>query len=401
MSMRMFEIMKPKWSQATIGNDVLVWIDTEKVRASWEKDKDSYFDAPEGKNAIKGRIPRFDEWMKRGEAVRAPEVCLTQDGEISFTNGRHRFVWMLQHGIKTMPVAVPPEYADAVQDRFGSGKRDLTEMPMTSLNLHGDTTQAGTFRPDDVKKITSPEWQDRVIKLFSKVEIDIELHLLHGTHTKEKYDRETGKFTPTDEKGHRYAVNKHALDAFYPKTDFRKYSGLQSLEWGERILGTKLNGQGVTLILTFNEGADRVGLTPWMLGHRIAHAFFENTGREANEKFASIYAKVTNNLASLVSVVEKVIKANGEEIGYDNEERIAKVASLISSFRSAKTMNVRDSGEYAMELMTQYLIAGKVVFNTSWINDETSKAGLDSLAKLLSGQFEQCLRLATGKVVVL
>jgi hypothetical protein len=118
--MRIFDLTeKVQWSNRTIGADEIVWVDAEKVRASWSKDRYSYFDNDEHPNAITGRIPRFDAWVKQGIPVQAPEVCLTDDGEISFTNGRHRFTWMLAHGEKTVPVAVPPDYVDAVKAKFG------------------------------------------------------------------------------------------------------------------------------------------------------------------------------------------------------------------------------------------------------------------------------------------
>lgn len=107
------------WGTRVLGNDQIVWVDAEKVRASWAKDKYFYFDGDEHPNAIKGRIPRFDAWIKQGIPVNPPEVCLNDAGDIVFTNGRHRFVWMLQHGETRIPVAVPPEYVEEVKDRYG------------------------------------------------------------------------------------------------------------------------------------------------------------------------------------------------------------------------------------------------------------------------------------------
>jgi hypothetical protein len=114
----LFETPQIKWSERTFPGDHLVWIDTEKVRSSWSLDKDFYFDADDHPNAIRKRIPRFDEWLKKGEAVEAPQVALNDQGEIIFTNGRHRFVWMVQHGVDHIPVMVPDEYVDEITRRF-------------------------------------------------------------------------------------------------------------------------------------------------------------------------------------------------------------------------------------------------------------------------------------------
>jgi hypothetical protein len=112
-------VPKFTWSERVHQGDEIVWVDVEKVRASWSLDPDMYFDSDDHPNAIKGRIPRFDAWIKRGEAVQPPEVCLNDTGDLIFTNGRHRFVWMIQHGIESIPVAVPGEYVEEVRERYG------------------------------------------------------------------------------------------------------------------------------------------------------------------------------------------------------------------------------------------------------------------------------------------
>jgi hypothetical protein len=117
--MRIMEMTSVTWSNRVLGNDQIVWVDAEKVRASWSKDRYSYFDAADHPNAIKGRVERFGEWIKQGIPVNAPEVSLTDAGEVFFTNGRHRFLWMIQHGETRVPVAVPPEYANEVARKFG------------------------------------------------------------------------------------------------------------------------------------------------------------------------------------------------------------------------------------------------------------------------------------------
>jgi hypothetical protein len=116
--MRINEIVEPVWSDRTIGSDVLVWIDPRKLNASWAKDRYSYFDTPNHANAIGNRVERFGEWIKQGIPVNAPEVCLSDEGDVRFINGRHRFFWMLSHGVTRMPVAVPTDYAEEVKRRF-------------------------------------------------------------------------------------------------------------------------------------------------------------------------------------------------------------------------------------------------------------------------------------------
>ncbi len=107
-----------RWSDKTFGDDVIVWLNTMKINASWSKDRDAYFDRPDHPNVIGQRIPRFGDWLKKGDAIRAPEICLTDAGEVFFTNGRHRFFWMKSHGVKRMPFAVPSNQVEEFKRRF-------------------------------------------------------------------------------------------------------------------------------------------------------------------------------------------------------------------------------------------------------------------------------------------
>ncbi len=115
----MDEDTSPRWSTRVPSGDEIIWVDVEKIRSSWSRDGSFYFDSSEHPNAIKGRIERFGEWIKQGEPVNPPEISLSPNGIIFFTNGRHRFVWMMQHGITSMPVAVPSEEVREITERFG------------------------------------------------------------------------------------------------------------------------------------------------------------------------------------------------------------------------------------------------------------------------------------------
>lgn len=99
-----------------------VVIDVEKVMQDWQRDRDFYIDGPQHGNAIKGRYERFGEWIKDGKPVIMPELYLNPWGGISFGNGRHRFVWLRDQGVKTMPVEVPKEEAEEIAKRFGPNK---------------------------------------------------------------------------------------------------------------------------------------------------------------------------------------------------------------------------------------------------------------------------------------
>lgn len=125
-----------------IGGDVEVMIDVAKLDASFAKDREFYI-GPQGEGGISGRYERFGNWLKGGEAVGMPEVCLNDKGEVAFINGRHRFAWMRDHGVKKLPVAVPAGDAKEVQAKFGIATRMVEDV--LEFNTPGEVLDTREF----------------------------------------------------------------------------------------------------------------------------------------------------------------------------------------------------------------------------------------------------------------
>jgi hypothetical protein len=102
--------------------DETVWIAVAKVDASWKKNHAEYVGANGSGAAIGDRYRQFGIWFEKGEAVWIPWVGL-EEGEIGFTDGRHRFAWLRDHGVRAMPIDVDPEIAQEMRRRFGTTER--------------------------------------------------------------------------------------------------------------------------------------------------------------------------------------------------------------------------------------------------------------------------------------
>lgn len=228
--------------------------------------------------------------------------------------------------------------------------RDIYEAPIADMSYHGDMETPGTFRNDDLKKFRDPEWKERVVKLFQNGPFDINLHIVNG-------DAE-GKVT----KRTKYTIDR--VDTKNPS----KYVGLQSPEWAEAILGHPIDTEGkITAILLQNEGGARVGLTPWMVGHRLAHCFFENNSREVNSALQSTAMMCTRAVSTFFMALSKYFRAYDIEVPDGSEEAVAFIAKHVSTFRSGRTGNLRNSGEFLVELLASYIMTGKVEFRRDWI----------------------------------
>lgn len=106
--------MSDRWA-----NEEIIWVDVQKIISSWRTNDDNFLDGPQHDNAIGKRYEGFGKWLEKGITIQPPEIHLAHNGEISFNNGRHRFTWMANHGVKTIPASVPKEDVEEIRNRFG------------------------------------------------------------------------------------------------------------------------------------------------------------------------------------------------------------------------------------------------------------------------------------------
>src|SRR5882757_2075607 len=100
----MIDFSKIRWiiEREEDEDGVVVWASVPKVDRYWSRD-DGYYLGPETCKR-QTRYWRFDEWIKTHKEVQMPVLSLVDGRLISFTNGRHRFAWFRDHGLKAMPV---------------------------------------------------------------------------------------------------------------------------------------------------------------------------------------------------------------------------------------------------------------------------------------------------------
>lgn len=103
--------------------DPVVWVDVQKVDMSWKNDGNCYVGPDgQGQSISPARYARFGQWVRHGLAVEMPQLGFDA-GEVSFTDGRHRFAWLRDHGMVALPITVAPENATEMGGRFGTTVR--------------------------------------------------------------------------------------------------------------------------------------------------------------------------------------------------------------------------------------------------------------------------------------
>ena len=104
--------------------DPVVWINVPKLDTSWKHDSDFYVSrgARGGETADRLKYRKFGAWFRQSLPVLMPRITI-DNGRISFTNGRHRFAWLRDHGVCALPVTISPGKVAEVRRLFGTKSR--------------------------------------------------------------------------------------------------------------------------------------------------------------------------------------------------------------------------------------------------------------------------------------
>lgn len=108
----------PDWD---VEPDAVVWIDPLLFDAGWMRGEQ--WVSPGGAKGAQGnRYPRAGEWIEAGNKIHMCVAWIEGD-EAGFTDGRHRFAWLRDHGLRAMPMQVSPADADTFRRLFGTDLR--------------------------------------------------------------------------------------------------------------------------------------------------------------------------------------------------------------------------------------------------------------------------------------
>lgn len=112
----------------------------------------------------------------------------------------------------------------------------------------------------------------------------------------------------------------------------------------------------ITVFYTNNTGDEKVPMTAWIMAHRFAHAIMASTRKRDSAINASMRAFEKGARDLLVAT------CNAYRVKPD-QNTMAKAASLVGTFKSARENNIRNDFEFVYELLAQYLITGTIKLN--------------------------------------
>lgn len=103
---RQIEVVKPE--RAIRAGDKLVPLDVVRFDEEFQREQGFYIEVG-GKGGIGERYDRFGQFLAKNTTIDAAEVHVGPDGRVGFTNGRHRYAWLRDQGLTSIPVAMTPK----------------------------------------------------------------------------------------------------------------------------------------------------------------------------------------------------------------------------------------------------------------------------------------------------
>jgi len=223
----------------------------------------------------------------------------------------------------------------------------LLEAPLGDFKTIGNFDKGSSFRDKkDRKMLSNPNFKKVVTKKFSKSYHTINMYFVNNSD-----------------------ANKH--------TEL----GAVDMKWVRDNLGDEVAKEvepnfekedNVNIIFTNNKGAERVNMTPWIIAHRMGHAFARRDmgyGRGSSHQFQA-YKEVIDSISrELQTIFTEVYKVNSFNPagGHGPEDRTSQLLMRglfyeIATFKSARDKKLRDYFEVYNELFAQYVITGNVTF---------------------------------------
>lgn len=256
----------------------------------------------------------------------------------------------------------------------------ISEAPIGDIHTHGDFTKAGSLRPDDLS-LASPKRQDKIRRVLQQAPVLIDLHFVNQVR-------------PVDMTWHLDPV--HARDAlgFLSPEDLRHHYAINITP----------RPHAVNVVMIQNEGDDRIPFTPWIIAHRIGHAFYYTHRLKTDALFQKFF--------STLNSVQEEYKAKTSN--YHNPS-LAQLARTFGTTRSCREGLIKTGriGEWLYDCFAQLCVTGTISFNPApptivetrifYLDDDEIpyiNKRFNKLRDLLIAGFSAMLTDAIGQIVV-
>jgi len=83
-------------------------VDVDKLEEAFKKNKDQYI-GEKGEGGIGKRYEGVEKFLKNAKSMRASEIHVRDNGAVIFGDGRHRYAYLRDKGLKSIPMSITKE----------------------------------------------------------------------------------------------------------------------------------------------------------------------------------------------------------------------------------------------------------------------------------------------------
>lgn len=238
-------------------------------------------------------------------------------------------------------------YVPAIQ-RLTPKKIITNETPIEDMNFIGNWDKNSSYREKDRKLLTNPKAQSKIIHKWEKTIVPFNIYFVNSP--------EANRFTEIG------PVTETWLETNMPQT----YSQI------------KINDDAVNIIYNNNKGSPKAPMTAWIMAHRFGHTMFPRGENDSwwrgdwrvVESFTHARNIILQTVSELLEEAYGITGIPDSEINFDNNGgRRGKEDKILTGFfkeigtmRSARTRELANELEFTLELLSQYMITGKINF---------------------------------------
>ena len=84
-------------------------VDVDKFDEAFKKNKGQYIGEGGSGNSISDRYEKIGEFLKKAPSMQASDVHVNEHGTVDFGNGRHRYAFLRDKGLKAIPISFSKE----------------------------------------------------------------------------------------------------------------------------------------------------------------------------------------------------------------------------------------------------------------------------------------------------
>ncbi len=283
-----------------------------------------------------------------------------------------------------------------VFNKYKMRYHELTEAPISDITHLGDWDRNSSFRHEqDRKLLTSPKALEKIKAKWNRTDQNFNMFFVNSP--------EANKFMEVGK------VDISWLRENMPKT-FVEFD-------------PKYDPNAINIIFTNNKGDERVPMTAWIIAHRFGHAI-QRLGKVyaftyAKEMFYHYISEALKDYSiNIPSKGPKWYRFEGMIGRYNIDAIVTKFFEALGTMKSARDGEIRNSNEFLLELLAQYMLTGKIIFNdlpkgfkignsyfrfrgTEVDYDYQNRTIKDDLSEVLESEFESMLNSVIGEIFVM